>query len=484
MKKLVFGLLALFLLGGGAIVYLPKQSAKSNKTPLNNISQGASNLSNQDLVVNPSSTPIIIIDICSLRKDRISGFGYFRNTTPNLDAFMKVSDVFDNFWTEGNFCLPNFGTLLTGTRPDVHRLVLNGTGESRLSTSTETMAALLEKMGYKTAAFVGSRFLLPSTSEHSSGLDRGFQVYENHYNSEKFDEASFETNIISVNKWVDENKSSPFFLYVTVDDLHSPYMTDDRKMFDPGYKGVLDKMSPDINFDRVYNGEPVALGIEDIYGKGVKEFKKDPKNLKFLNALYDASVVRTDRLVGEFFKKLKESGLWDKAIIIVTVHQGEQLGEHGLLGHTQGLYNPVLAVPLFIKYPGQLTSTHFSQLVERIDIPATVLDEAGILGNHKQFTGKSLLPLLKDSSSVWQKPYIFASTKPVKFPVNLGTSIEERAVRNDRYKLIWSGYKEQPYELYDLKDDPGETTNLVSSLPQVFNELKDELDKYIHSFSN
>lgn len=495
-RKIVLGIIILFLFGAGFIIY---NLLKAEKPVSNNILAQPAEKKNNSLAVSGDIAPIIVIDICSLRQDHLSGFGYNRNTTPNLDAFVKESAVFENFWTEAGFCLPNFATLLTGTRPEIHKQVISTSGKAVLPDSLETLAEILKKQGYKTAGFSGSRFLVPG----SYGLERGFDTFFDPFQVSKHDamgSASFEEIFPLVKTWVADNKNDPFFLYVTVDDLHAPYNADDPKMFYPDYKGILDKILPDMNFDKFFNGEIMSDGnqnlgmsqtIKDIQGnvvtaamlqRAVEEFKKDPNNLKYLIARYDAAVKRTDRLTGELFDELKKNGLWDKSTIIVTVHQGEQLGEHNLLGHSQGLYQSIVQVPLFIKYPGFSINEKFTGLTERIDIPATILDIASVLPAHKQFSGKSLLPLLKDKNALWEKPYIFASSKPtgfVKGKDSANPTIEERAVRNDRYKLIWYGYKSQPYELYDLKKDSEEKNNLVSSLPGVFNELKGQLDNYI-----
>ncbi len=423
-------------------------------------------------------TQVIVIDICSLRADHVGAYGYNRPTTPNLDEFAKQATTFNNFWTESGWCLPNFATMLTGTRPEVHQLTFVS---SQLSASITTLAEILGNNGFATAGFSGSRYLSPNTS--TRGLDKGFQTFINPYTSEAdtaMGAASYSKNEAAVQKWIADNKDKPFFLYVTIDDLHSPYThADNPKLFDPNYSGILDTVNADLFFTRVYNGETNVAGADEKTIAGVKEFKKDPKNLANLIARYDAGIVTVDSLAGRLFQTLKENGLLDNSLIIVTAHQGEQLGEHGQLGHITGIYEPILSVPFFIRYPGVADNgARISKLAERIDIPATILDTAGLLDKYKaQYTGTSLLPLLRDPATAW-KEFIFASSKPTWIPSTGEPSIEERAVRNDRYKLLWYGYKKPAYELYDLQTDPGETKNLADKLPDVFSELKSQLDSY------
>jgi len=437
----------------------------------------------------PDKPNIIVIDICSLRSDHLSFNGYERPTTPNIDKFAKQSVIFDNFWTSSGWCLPNFAGMLTGTRPETNKMLIPTT--SKLSASIKTIQEIFQGINYTTAGFSGSRYL---TNKH--GLIRGFDTFENSYVG-GMTAMSFMENRGLVLSWLTGHKSAnnPFFLYVTVDDLHSPYYSDDPNKYDPNYHGVLDSVPQDMRkmsdtdaggvwFDRIYNGEkgekvpntPQKV-IDD-----VAEFKKDPKNLYHLIARYDASLSWVDKLVGEVLDNIKKNGLYDNSIIVITGHQGELLGEHGLLGHVNSIYEPILRVPLIIHVPSSTEGKRVEALTERTDIPATLLDTARLLSQNKnQFTGDSLLPLINGDKTAWKK-YIFASSKPTRVPNDSSPDVEELAVRNSQYKLIFYAYKSDPYELYDIKNDPAETKNLAKSQLKVFEELKGELDKYKNKF--
>lgn len=418
---------------------------------------------------------IIVIDICSLRADHMSTYGYERKTTPHIDSFADEATTFDNFWTQSGWCLPNMATMLTGTRPEVHKMTYINT---KLASSVTTLAQILGDNGYTTGGFSGSRYLVPNTY----GLEKGFDTFTDPYTSKDvaMGSASYHENRPAVEKWIGDNKDNSFFLYVTIDDLHSPYShSDDPNLFDPEYDGILNKVSADLLFDRIYNGES-TVNDDPKTVAAVQEFKKDPKNLANLIARYDAGVLQVDEMVGGLLQTLKDKGVWDDSLIIITSHQGEQLGEHGQLGHINGIYEPILRVPLLVRYPGVADDgATISALTERIDIPSTVLDAAGLLGaNGSQFSGTSLLPVLTDKGFKG-KEYIFASSKPTWVPTTGEPSIEEYAVRNDQYKLLWYKYKNPQYELYDLKNDPLETKNLTASLPEIFSTLKTELNSYI-----
>lgn len=96
----------------------------------------------------------------------------------------------------------------------------------------------------------------------------------------------------------------------------------------------------------------------------------------------------------------------------------------------------------------------------------------------RQFIGASLAPLIFGETS-FEKKYISSESKPVNINPDK-KDIEEYAVRNERYKLVWHKYNTaQPFELYDLQNDPKEEKNLINDLPEIAEELKAQLPSYI-----
>ncbi len=436
---------------------------------------------------------IIVIDICSARADHFSYNGYFRQTTPNIDKLAAKSTVFTNGWTQSGWCLPNFATMLTGTRPHVNKIITPNSDLSHLDKNLLTIQQILQKAGYSTAGFSGTRWL---TKDTFGLVDKGFDIFENPYdvkNAHPMVGMSFANNLPLVNDFLKSQKTSsqPFFLYITVDDLHSPYASPNPNKYDPSYKGILDNIPNDMDqmsdysiaggvFDKIYNNSADLNQNDKVTNQlknAVEEFKKDPKNMEHLIARYDASLNYVDSMVGKVLDELDNDQLMKNSIVIITGHQGEQFGEHNLLGHTESLYEPILRVPFIIYDPETSNGSRRDQLVERIDIPATILDATNQLQSHQnQFTGTSLLPLLKDNNINW-KTTIFAESKPPRTQKVTNRDIEEKAVRNKQYKLIWDSNKKDQYQLYDLTADPKETKNLALSLPNVVSELKLELDK-------
>jgi arylsulfatase A-like enzyme len=181
-----------------------------------------------------------------------------------------------------------------------------------------------------------------------------------------------------------------------------------------------------------------------------------------------------DRSVAAFLRELKRRGLWENTLIIVTGDHGEMLGERGLLGHTERLYEPVLRVPLFVRHPRLRSSrgARVRALVERTDLAATLVDAAG--APDPRLPGSSLLPLLRDPAAPWRR-HAYASSQRSSAAA-APRFIGERALTDGRWKLHW--YADRPgFELYDLLADPGETRDLAAERPAETARLAFELQR-------
>ncbi|MFH1618830.1 MAG: sulfatase [bacterium] len=413
---------------------------------------------------------IIFLDICSTRADHFGTYGYDRDTTPNMDAFGKKSAVFENALSEGSWCLPSYGSLLTGHVPEIHGLYTNLPARTLPSFET-TLAQELKQAGYKTALFSGGVYLLPEW-----GLTKGFDDYTNIFSTSAADRvpAPFEDNLGAVTGWVKKNSDKPFFLFATIDDLHVPYHSPDPDKYDPGYEGIVhDTDVASVPFARAFNGE--EAGYPEYMKKKAEEFKSDPRHLKHLTAHYDAALNSVDARIGDFIKTLKEMGLYEDTVLIISADHGEMLGEKGLINHMQSLYEPVLHVPLIIRDPAVPGSAgkRFKHLVQRIDLMPTIMEMAGASQYGLGLQGRSLVPLLKNPDFPWRE-YAFARSRRNLTFFDKTPFIDERIVRNDCWKLHHYLYKAS-FELYDLCSDPDEMHDMSRSRPEIAGRLAFEL---------
>ncbi|MCM2268375.1 MAG: sulfatase-like hydrolase/transferase [Elusimicrobiales bacterium] len=416
---------------------------------------------------------VIFLDICSTRADHFGTYGYHRDTTPNMDAFGKSGVVFENAMAEGSWCLPSYASLLTGHVPEVHGLYSNLPG-GKLPDFETTLAAELGRAGYRTALFSGGVYLLPEW-----GLAAGFDTYTNIFSTASPSRipAPFEDNLAAVLGWVKQNKSDPFFLFATIDDLHTPYHSADPEKYDPGYQGLVH--DPDVlgvPFSRAYNGQ--ESGYPPALMRKVKEFKSDPRHLRHMVAHYDAALNGVDARVGEFLAELRRLGLEENTVLIISADHGEMLGEKGLINHTQSLYEPVLRVPLLVKHPGEkrTAGSRLKQLVQRIDLMPTILEIAGASQLGLGLQGRSFVPLLKDPSAPWRE-YAFArNRRNIPYLAAGDAALDERVARDGCWKLHHYLYKDA-WELYDLCSDPLETRDLAAERPDITARLAFQLVK-------
>jgi arylsulfatase A-like enzyme len=424
----------------------------------------------------PPSAPrgVIFLDICSARADHFGAYGYKRPTTPNIDAMAGEAAVFENAVSMSSWCLPNYASLFTGHTPEVHGQYVSVPYRGMPSFET-TLAQKMRAAGYETAAFSGGIYFM-----RPWGLDRGFDTYVNVFSTTNAAPGTFAQTMPGVMEWLDAKKGKPFFLFLAVDDLHVPFQSTDPEMFDPGYEGMVNDPSVrSVPFFRDYNSYMRGELPKDAtnYAR-VAAFAADKDSLKHLNAKYDAALHTSDKRVGEFIAYLKKNGFWDSSVFILSADHGEQLGEHALLGHTEGLYEPITRVPLIMHAPGDAPAMgkRLPQLVERVDMMPTILDLAGINYEDLQLQGKSLAPLLADPALPFRQ-YAYSSNKR-NLPGTADQLIDERVIRDSRWKLHWYLYK-NGYELYDLKNDPLETTDVSSKEPEVLKRLSFELLKKV-----
>lgn len=368
-----------------------------------------------------AQTPVILISIDTLRADHLGAYGYTRIPTPHIDALAHGGTLFTQIDAQIPLTLPSHASLLTSTYPFAGHIEENG---AILAPGAVTLATTLRSQGYRTGAFIGSIAL-----DRRYGLDQGFDVYDSPF--EAADPAlgnpyarrtTRDATLVlrAARQWLEANRDHPAFAFIHLYDLHLPYRL-------PGYSPL----------------QPSVAG-------------------------YDAELQYVDAALGRFQEGLGQSGLWDRALVVLLADHGESLGEHGESGHGYFIYESTLHVPLIVHWPllaGSPASAHPDRVAEPgglIDVAPTLLEFLHIPAP-TSFQGKSL----------------FAGARPV---------ISESAYARDvlgwaALRGIRSGamkYIEAPQpELYDLPADPGEKTNLDKRRPDEARPLKHRLEEFL-----
>ena len=169
---------------------------------------------------------------------------------------------------------------------------------------------------------------------------------------------------------------------------------------------------------------------------------------------YDNEIATVDREIGRLLSALRTRGVYDETLIIAIADHGEGLGDHGEDEHGVFLYDSVLRVPWIARGPGVKPNAVIPSQVRGVDLLPTALDALG-LPVPDGLDGRSAWPLLQGGTQA-DAPASYAESYYPK--LHWGWS-ELRAIRADGYKAIDAP---RP-ELYNLRDDPGERTNLYAS---------------------
>jgi arylsulfatase A-like enzyme len=185
---------------------------------------------------------------------------------------------------------------------------------------------------------------------------------------------------------------------------------------------------------------------------------------------YDRAIRNLDAQVGQLLERLQTLGLYDDTLIVVTSDHGEYFGEHQLVEHSKDVYQPVLEVPLIVKYPGQTEGEVVETRASLVDVPRMIL--AGLssdllerYGDHFHYA-LGAHPILAENH--------FSRPKDALHP-DYGHRFRRvrTALMQDGYKLIHS--TDGNHELYRLEDDPDEVRDQYAALPERAREMSEAL---------
>lgn len=357
-----------------------------------------------------NAAPIILISVDTLRADHLGLYGYKGLATTHIDRIGAGGTVFFQANSQVPLTLPSHVSLLTSTYPFVNGIEDNGL---QLAPNAVTLAGVLKSHGYKTAAFVGG-FVL----DRRFGLDQGFDTYDAPSNphpkpgEDPGDIKRFAESVTqAATRWLEQNADQPFFLFVHLYDLHTPYTLPSSER-----------------------------------GRGFS---------------YDAQLGYVDDVLGRFWDVLEQRGIVKKALVVFTADHGESLHEHGESTHGYFVYQSTLRVPLIIHWPEQSSSfpSRIDEPVSLLDVAPTLLQVAGF-ERPAEFQGRGLLNLIGAPVTSAQKASAPEEiySESLYAHTHLGTS-GLQSLRMGRYKYIKAPHP----ELYDLLQDPAETQNLYDS---------------------
>lgn len=431
---------------------------------------------------------VILIMMDTVRADHLSLYGYERNTTININKFAETATLYTRPIASGDFTLSTHASIFTGMYARQHgahnKLDLKW-HPMPLANKFHTLAEVLSENGYLTmgisanAGFVSHRF----------NMDQGFQYFDSrspvrfYGRTDRFYLRQFIRNILSqfalthdyekaYRKAEDINKEvftllekvqqvdRPFFLFINYMDAHSPYLP--SPPFDTLWPGKEEIFKPD--WYRKTFGEVMTL-----------KRKITEKESNHLNSQYDGEIAYLDSHIGELITRLKERGLHENSLIIITSDHGEAFGERNFMQHGFAVYQDQIYVPLIIKYPNTKEACEVNESVNSVDIMPTVLDMLGY-EIPEEVQGRSLLEL-----ETLKSRFIITESFPNPLVINWHRRFDrtERAIFSGSLKYITSTAGKR--ELYDLSKDPDEKRNLYNSADSTSERLGALLNNWLQT---
>src|SRR5215469_12176695 len=345
---------------------------------------------------------VFLITIDTLRSDHVHCYGYERIQTPAMDQLAKQGIRFTQAFTPSPITNTSHASILTGLLPSSHGVSDFGVP---LAGNHSTLAELLKRTGYQTAAFIGSVILDGKTL--APGLDRGFEFYDNfpEMMETKSRWGRLERRGMDVvqraEAWLNARPGVHHFVWVHLYDPHDPY-------------------------------EPPP-----------------PYSQTYKDRLYDGEIAYADSALGQFVSYLKNHGWYESAVIVTVGDHGEGLGEHGEDTHGIFLYDSTTHVPLIFKLKhNERAGAVVASQVRTTDILPSVLDLAGV-PVPDGLDGQSLRSYLAGTDVADRTA--FGETD---YPLRFGWA-PLRSVREAGFKFI-----EAPRpELYNLHSDAQELHN-------------------------
>jgi arylsulfatase A-like enzyme len=375
---------------------------------------------------------IVILTVDTLRLDRVSAYGYRRPTTPNLDRLLASGVRFTQARTAEPLTSPAVCSMLTSLYPHEHGATRNGL---RLRPDAPSVAGLLGRRGYTTAAFVGNWTL----RDDLSGLGSHFQEYHEVLTRKRWlglfkGEATAEDLTDEALAWLarrDPASRRPFLLWVHYVDPHAPY--------------------------RLQEPFAARLGIAT-----AGEVARSDR--------YDTEVAFADHHAGRLLAALAaDRTLAANTIIVFAADHGESLGEHGEWGHGRSLPEQTLRIPLGLAWPGRIRPGVVSAAAINLDVAPTLLGLAG-LPVPESFHGFDWSPVLRGEAEPPRERVLW-------FQAHKGAVLSAREAAGARRTgllevgvLFWPESRKEILRVregrravFDLDTDPGEGRNLAAA---------------------
>ncbi|MBT40160.1 MAG: hypothetical protein CL938_16615 [Deltaproteobacteria bacterium] len=382
----------------------------------------------------PPDVLLVVVD--TLRADHVGSYGYSRATTPRIDAVAAEGAAFEVAYAPMGTTTPAHAALFTSKEPLGLGLVRNGLA---LSEEAVTLAEILGRNGYRTAAFVSS---YPVSRRF--GMAQGFEYFDDEFSVDSsrvrdpiweqlrveggFDRDGSATVDAALDWLETEAPASPLFLWIHLFDPHGPHRRPQR--------------------------------FEDFFiGPGMSRREQ-------IIARYDANVRYADEAIGKLVDYFSESRDWENTLVVIVSDHGEGLFDHGWQFHNRTTYEEEVRIPFILRWPERIdASLRIEQPARLIDVLPTVVSALDIDAGGASFEGIDLMPHVHRSVAPDLSRPIFLQRPYPAAKAGAATEVGYGfGVRRGAWKYFEAA-DEGRRELYDLRGDGTEQSDVSLDSP-------------------
>ncbi|ERH00257.1 MAG: arylsulfatase A related enzyme [Haloquadratum sp. J07HQX50] len=427
----------------------------------------------------------LLLDIDSLRPDHIGAHGYARETTPHIDSLAADGVRFESAYVANSPCLPSRAALLTGRYGVDTGIVTHGPDSQSIeypaTKKTNPWAGSWQDMIHSPSDWYTLSELCYHDQMHTVAVSsfprhpapwfhRTWHAFEYPQEpagtDESFQTVRGEQVADRVNAQIRRHAHEDFFLYAQFWDPHAPYNRSaaENEQFEstptPPYP-TAEQIASHQSWETWRSA--TQMGITD----------RD--SLQSLLNGYDAEIRYVDQQIGAVLDALRQEGIYDETLIVLTADHGEEFGEHGAYREHWSVYDGTQRVPLIIKPPADepVSRGERTDLVVNVDIAPTIADYAG-LSMPDSWHGVSLRDAVAGRSELDRAHIVFEH----------GLYTAQRGIRTERWKYIetydtgmWDEFV-PVVQLFDCEDDPWEQHNCRDTHPDVCDELAAQLTEW------
>lgn len=416
---------------------------------------------------------VLFIVADALRADRLHCCGNPSPTSPTIDRLAAEGVLFTNVIANANHTVPGLVSAFTGWYVTEHGI----RDQARFQAWRE--------------AWAGRRTPFHTLQEN------GYLVAGD--DPEFYGALGFDRNSRDLHVALDQCARQKFFLWHRSEETHLPY--DPPPPWDTAFLPPDFAISPSLHerlqvvrknllvhkpglVSKLESGTPDAIQREG-YQRTVGIATFAPEERPALLALYDGCVRMLDEEIAGYLARLEEVGVLHNTLIVLTSDHGEQLLEHGAVGHSScslegNLYDENIRIPLLLHCPARLPRGRvIHPQVSQVDIMPTIFQWLG-LAMPSPVSGRSRVPLVEGTALNFEEE-AFAETSPCGWQALDSDRRMIWCVRRPPWKLIRyhdpiGGDRE---ELFNLDRDPGEQQDVLCQQPEISAALAPRLDRWI-----